>query len=297
MENLVSIIIPSRNEIFLQKTILDILSKAKGEIEVIVVLDGYWPTPQKTEFWLTPAIVEDPRISYIHLPAAMGMRNAINTGVAVAKGEYLLKCDAHCMFDEGFDIVLAADCDKNWVVVPRRKRLDVEKWQLETGKPDVDYEYLSYPGSRGNWAEGLHGRVWDARAKERADVLIDDNMSAQGSCWLMRRDYFYELELEDDKNYGTFNHEFQEIGLKAWLSGGRVITNKKTWYAHFHKNKETGGRGYHLPGQELEKGTAYTNKWLTNSAWAKQTLPFEWIIEKFWPVPTWPENWKEVAYP
>ena len=41
---LVSIIIPSRNEPFLQHTIDDILAKAAGEIEVIVVLDGYWPT-------------------------------------------------------------------------------------------------------------------------------------------------------------------------------------------------------------------------------------------------------------
>jgi glycosyltransferase involved in cell wall biosynthesis len=291
MENLVSIIIPSRNEIFLQKTILDILSKAKGEIEVIAVLDGYWPTPKKTEFWLTPAIVEDPRISYVHLPTATGMRNAINTGVAVAKGKFLLKCDAHCMFDEGFDEVLKADCEDDWIIIPRRFALEPQAWRLEeNSKYPVDYMYLS---------RDLHGEIWNEKNKnpELKNKLLDETMSAQGSCWFMPRNYFAQLELEDEENYGTFANEFQEVGLKCWLSGGHVMVNKKTWYAHFHKNKETGGRGYHLPGQELEKGTAYTNKWLTNSAWAKQTLPFEWIIEKFWPVPTWPENWKEVAYP
>lgn len=276
----VSVIIPSRNEKFLIKTIEDILSKAKGEIEIIPVLDGYW----------IDSPINDPRVIYLHRGKSLGMRNAINSGVAISSGEYILKCDAHCMFDEGFDTKLKKDCKKNWVVVPRRKRLDAEKWRLErSNKPDVDYEYLSYPGNKGKWDSGLHGRVWNERTKNRENILIDDNMSAQGSCWFMFKSYFYELELEDEENYGTFNHEFQEIGLKCWLSGGRVITNKKTWYAHLHKNKEM-GRGYSLDGKQLEKGTKYTNRWLINTAWHKQTLPFSFLIEKFWPVPGWPED-------
>lgn len=282
-QSLVSVIIPSRNEIFLENTIEDILQKAKGEIEIIVILDGYWV--DKT--------IDDARANYIHLGKAKGMRNAINSGVAIAQGKYLLKCDAHCMFEEGFDVKLAKDCQPNWVVVPRRKRLDAAKWSIQdTGKPDVDYEFLSYPVDASGNLTGLHGRPWNKRASERSSVLIDDNMSAQGSCWFMHKDYFAELELEDEENYGIFNHEFQEIGLKCWLSGGRVVTNKNTWYAHLHKDKEM-GRGYSLDGKQLEKGTAYTNRWLGNTAWHKQTLPFSWLIEKFWPIPGWPKDWRE----
>jgi len=40
-----SIIIPARNEPFLSNTIKELFSKAKGKIEIIVNLDGYWPTP------------------------------------------------------------------------------------------------------------------------------------------------------------------------------------------------------------------------------------------------------------
>jgi glycosyltransferase involved in cell wall biosynthesis len=278
----VSVIIPSRNEIYLEKTIKSLLMSAKGEIEIIAVLDGYWLDKP----------IEDPRVIYVHLGKPFGMRNAINTGVAIARGKFILKCDAHCMFAEGFDIELARYIRPDWVVIPRRKRLDAINWCIEdSGKADVDYEYLSYPGTDGS--SGLHGMIWDARAKERKNILIDDNMSAQGSCWFMSKDYYAYLELEDEENYGTFNHEFQEIGLKCWLSGGRVVTNKKTWYAHLHKNKETGGRGYSLDGAQLEKGTAYTNRWLTNTAWHKQTLPFSWLIERFWPVPGWPEVWQD----
>ena len=278
---MLSVIIPSRNEIYLQKTIDDVLSKSKRDIEIIAILDGYWPDPP---------LKDDPRLKIIHHGTSHGMRGSINAGVAVAKGDLILKCDAHCMFAEGFDITLEADCDENWVVIPRRKRLDARNWTIEqNGRPDVDYEYLSYPNVNGNWNDGLHGRVWEERALKRADILIDDNMSAQGSCWMMHRDYFNKLELEDEEHYGTFSNEFQEIGLKCWLSGGRVITNKKTWYAHLHKDKDM-GRGYSLPGDQVEKGFLYTNRWLTNTAWHKQIHPFTWLIERFWPVPGWPED-------
>ena len=45
---MLSVIIPSRNEVFLQQTIDDVLRNAVGEIEVIAVLDGYWPEPDES---------------------------------------------------------------------------------------------------------------------------------------------------------------------------------------------------------------------------------------------------------
>lgn len=274
-----SIIIPSRNEKYLQQTIDDLLAKAEGSIEVIAVLDGYWPSPP---------LKEDKRLKIIHHGVAKGMRGSINDAVKLANSKYLMKSDAHCMFDNGYDRKLASYIKSDWVVIPRRKRLDAENWRITNeDKADVDYEYLTYPNISGNWTDGLHGRVWEERAKKRTGILIDDNMSAQGSCWFMHKDYFNALELEDEINYGTFSHEFQEIGLKCWLSGGRVVTNKNVWYAHFHK---TEGRGYTLGKDQIEKGAIYTNRWLTNTAWHKQTLPFSWLIERFWPVPGWPED-------
>lgn len=279
---MLSIVIPSRNEQFLNPTINDLLSKAKGEIEIIVIADGYWPEP-----------VNDPRVNYIHRGVSRGMRNGINSAVAIAKGKYIMKIDAHCMLDEGYDVKLIADCEPNWVVIPRRKRLDAENWCIQdVGKDDVDYEYLSFPDNPADFGgPGLNGRIWKERARERKDILIDDNLSFQGSCWFMHRDYFYELELMDEKNYGTFWNEAQEIGFKCLSTGGRVVTNKKTWYAHLHKGKKY-GRGYNLDFSQLPVGATYTKKWITNSAWGKQKIPFNEIIEKFMPLPGWPDDWK-----
>ena len=285
-----SVIIPSRGEQFMPQTVEDVFAKAKGPIEVWVVLDGYWPT-----VWPK----ERANLMYIHRGAPQGMRSAINSGVSVARGEFLLKCDAHCAFDEGFDVKLLADMEDDWVVVPRRKRLDAANWCIQdVGKPDIDYMYLSYPDDPQDFGgPGLNGKVWDSKNKDLTlkEVLIDDIASCQGSAWFMHRDYFYSLELMDEEHYGTFWNECQEIFLKAWLSGGRCVVNKKTWYAHLHKGK-TYGRGYHLASEELTKGATFTKNWIYNRAWAKQTRPFSWFVEKFSPMPTWPGDWKEQLY-
>lgn len=290
--SLVSVVLPSRNEQFLQKTILDLLKKTTQEIEIIAILDGYWPSPNE--------LVDNPRVIYIHFSNARGMRNAINSGVAVAKGEYIMKLDAHCMVAKGIDEVLKADCEDDWVVVPTRLRLEAEKWALRNvNKPPMNYLFLTYPNDPGAWGGPcLQGREWREKNKdpELKKILIDDLMTAQGSCWFMKRDYFYWLELEDEKNYGTFTKEFQEIGLKVWLSGGKVKRNKKTWYAHLHKGKKY-GRGYRLSKETLDKGTKFTNKWMTQKNWHKQKYDLAWLIRYFAPVPMWTEERiKEAEY-
>ena len=284
MDTKLSVIIPSRNEQFLQKTIDDILEKAEGEIEIIAVLDGEWTKPE---------LKNNDKLKIVHFGEPKGMRSAINAGVAVAIGEYIMKCDGHCMFSKGFDIKLIADCKDNYVCVPTRKRLDAENWcEKNVGKPDIDYMYLCYPddpNDRGG--AGLHGKEWKEKNREDSlkKELISDLCSAQGSCWFMKKDYFEFLDLMDEDNYGKFGSEFQEIGLKCWLSGGRVIRNKKVWYAHLHKGKIY-GRGYFLDNREMKKANEYTNKWIKNEAWYKQTFNFSSLIEKFMPMPEWDEK-------
>jgi glycosyltransferase involved in cell wall biosynthesis len=284
---MVSIVLPVRNEKYLNPTIEELLKNARGEIEIIVNLDGYWPEK----------IVEDKRVRYIHKGQAQGMRAGINSAVAIAKGEYIMKIDGHCMVDEGFDVKLAADCEPNWVVIPRRKRLDAENWCIQdVGKPDVDYNYLSFPDNPADFGgPGLNGRIWTQKIIDRRDPKydIDEELSFQGSCWFMHRDHFYDMELMDDENWGPFWNEAQEIGFKTWLSGGKVMRNKKTWYAHLHKGKKE-GRGYQMPKHWAVQGASYANEWLYNDKmWHKQIYPLSWLIERFMPMPTWPANWKE----
>ena len=295
--NKLTVIIPARNEIFLNKTVNDLFEKAEGDLEVVVALDGYWPESE-----LMPQ--SNSNLKYIHFGKARGMRAAINAAASIATGDYLMKCDAHCMFAEGFDEVLKADCDGDWVVIPSRYSLDGENWKiLETGKSRVDYHYLSYPKHKGH---GIHGTVWNQRARNRKDnpaYDIDDEMSFQGSCWFMPTAHFWSfLGGMDEDSYGSFIQEPQEIGMKTWLGGGRVVVNKKTWYAHLHKGKRPRenagirqqGRGYFLSKREAKAGNDFSADFWLNNRWDDRVYDFEWFLDKFWPVPQWPENWREL---
>lgn len=54
----------------------------------------------------------------------------------------------------------------------------------------------------------------------------------------MERDYFKELGLLDDKNFAGSGHEAQEITLKVWKNGGKIVRNKNTWYAHARTSRK-----------------------------------------------------------
>ncbi len=279
----VSIVIPSNKEIFLQKTIDDIVKKAKGDYEIIAVLDGYWPDPILKDY---------PNLHLIHKTNVEGMRPAINDAVRISKGDYIMKADGHCMFEEGFDEIMKADCEDDWISVPRRRSLEPEAWTiLDNGKAPIDYHYLAWP-FRNPEEVGMHGNPWVERAKERKDILIDDEMSSQGSCWFMSRKHFDRLGGLQCKGYGTFIQEFQEIGNKTWLLGGRVVINKKTWYAHLHKGK-TYRRGYYISQKKMVDGALYSTWfWLTDQL-KDRKYNFKWLVEKFWPIPTWSLDWEK----
>lgn len=282
MSDLISFIIPSRNERFLANTIDDIFRNATGPIEVYAVLDGYW---------CDPPLKDRPGLHVLHWGKSHGMRASINAAAALAKGKYLAKVDAHCSFEYGFDEVLKKDIDSDWVVIPRRDRLDAENWCLQkTGKPPIDLYYLSCPITNPD-GYSMHGHVWPERDKQRLHITIDETMSTQGSFWMMHRTWFDNfLGGLSEEGYGGFAQEFQEIGNKTWLGGGKVFTNKATTYLHLHKSK-TYGRMYPINRSEIKNGHYYSARYWMSNSWEKRIHDIEWLVEKFNP-PGWPADWQ-----
>jgi glycosyltransferase involved in cell wall biosynthesis len=285
----VTICVPARNELYLEKCIDDIFEKATGDIEVILVLDNCWPDP----------IIKDrDNLTIIHWGGRRGMRTAINAGAEIGKGEFLMKVDAHCSFDEGFDEKLKASCDIDWVVTPTRYSLDSDTWTRRTDKPPVEHEYLSYPHENGEDV-GLHAKYWWKERDRASKEDISENMAFQGSCWIMHMKYFKSLLYPmDEVNYGMFVAEPQEIGLKVWLSGGKQMLNKSTWYAHLWKGQ--GYRDLHtqkfgfpytrVGRKELERGNKFSMDFWFNNRWVDRKHDLSYLVERFWPVPTWPED-------
>jgi hypothetical protein len=217
----------------------------------------------------------------------------------LAKGEFVMKCDDHIMFAEGFDEVLKNDCAEDWLMIPRRYSLDAENWKIEeNGKGPRDYHYLCFPkqGKDHDW--GMHGVEWPERTRERLDKPeydIDDTPSWQGSCWFANRDYFMKhIGFLDDRveTYSTFAQEPQEIGLKYWLSGGAIKINKKTWYAHLHKGKRY-GRMYHQDVNTIASHNWSARHWM-NDEEPGMIHTMQWFVEEKIPgMPTWEPNWRQ----
>lgn len=285
----VSVLIPSRNERFLPETVNDLFAKASGDIEVVVVCDGYNPDPPLA--WRNNLIVYCTQ----HV---VGMRKAINAAASLSTGDYLMKSDGHCAFMPGWDEVLQADMEKNWVVIPRRYSLDPETWGIENNrKPPRDYHYLCYPDPYKGHDQGMHGMEWWERGKERSSFDIDDNMSFQGSCWFMSRGWFFDFlhGLDEDPIYAGWAQEPAEIGNKTWLGGGEVKINKKCWYAHLHKGKRF-GRMYNMDHEGVIRGHNYAAYFWMNNLWKDRIHDIDWLIDKFSPVPTWPDDWRDRNY-
>lgn len=298
---MVTIIIPARNEKFLEKTILDVLANATGEIEIFPVLDGYEPPASE--------IVNDPKIHYIRMPIEDGQchkRQGINKVVDMCNGDYVVSVDAHCMFAKGFDEQLIKDHQPNWVQIPRRHRLDADNWSIQLqsdNRPPIDYEYLMFPlryhptsGSpkepKRDYHPALHGFKWDKRTLDRWNIPIDEAMTIQGSFWFMTKDWFRKMDLMQIEGFSGWGQEGEEISFKTWLAGGKVMVNKNTWYAHLHKGKKH-GRMYHMSKDSIKKCNKYSYDFWINNRWKKRIHDFEWLVDRFWPLPNWPNNWKE----
>src|SRR3989344_5603125 len=124
-----SILIPSRSEMFLARTIEDILANVEADTEVIAVLDGQWAEPP---------IPHHERVNLIYVPEAIGQRAAANIACKLSKAKYVMKVDAHCSFDKGFDrkmLEAFKETGDNVTMVPTMRNLWAFDWKcMECGK-------------------------------------------------------------------------------------------------------------------------------------------------------------------
>lgn len=274
---MLSVIIPARNEVYLEKTIRNILENAEGEIEIIVELDGWLPDPRIN--------IGDERVVFIHHKEAIGQRACINDGARRAKGKYIMKLDAHCAVAKGFDVILARDCKYEWTLVPRMYNLDIDTWKPKLHKR-TDYMYISSPDAEKPFRAQYYGS-----RQPRNDIMIDETMCCMGPGWFMHKERFWEQGGCDEGHEGGWGQQGIEVACKAWLSGGALMVDKNTWFAHWFRGgtyNEHYSPGFPWPasGRTQERVREYSrNLWL-NDKWDKAVRPFQWLVDKFDP-PGW----------
>ncbi|MFA4890702.1 MAG: glycosyltransferase [Candidatus Paceibacterota bacterium] len=299
-----SILIPARSEMFLAKTIEDILQHIEADTEVIAVMDGLWSPP---------GVPQHERVNVIYLPESIGQRAATNMACRLSNAKYIMKVDAHCAFDKGFDrkmIEVFKETGDNVTMVPTMRNLHAFDWVC----PDGHRRYQSPSGPCNDCGkETTRDVVWIAKLKPQSNSYCFDSephfqyfrefnkrpegqgdltetMSLQGSFFMMTRDKYWELEVCDEA-FGSWGSQGIEVAIKTWLSGGRVVVNHKTWYAHMFRT-QGGDFGFPYPqsGKQVEYAKKYAKDLFFNKKWPKQKLPLSWLLEKFWPVPGWTQE-------
>lgn len=279
----VSIIIPARAEKpeNLQRTLKSIYENATGEFEVLVGFNG-------EPFY---DLLAYPDLTILPFSRPVGIKSNINALGAMADGKYLIKLDAHTSVGKGFDEILKADMQDDWIITPRFYVLNGETWQWQDDR-FYDYFYLSCPFTDPKGFRFKAGGHWPERTKERLDAdSIDETPQIHGSCWFMTKDRFFELggfPLTDPYSHGM---EPIHLALRNWLKGGKVMVNKNTHYAHLHQDSKD--RGYPEDRSHTEKTYNEVAKHYMGDKESNMIHDMKWFInEKFPGMPGW-ENWEE----
>jgi glycosyltransferase involved in cell wall biosynthesis len=307
-----SILIPSRNEMFLAKTVEDILENIEANTEIIIVLDGEWAEPP---------IPQHDRVNIIYVPESIGQRAATNLACKLSKAKYVMKVDAHCSFDKGFDKKMIEgfrEVGDDVTMVPIMRNLWAFDWKCYhcgwkkyqgptpekcgvCGKSDKLGRKIIWKGKHNPQSTSYcfnsepHFQYFEdykhrPEYEEAKKTGFTETMSLQGSCFMATRDKYWELKLCDEA-LGNWGNQGIEVAVKTWLSGGRVLCNHRTWYAHMFRT-QGGDFGFPWPagGRDTQKTKENVKKLLWNGNWEKQKRPLSWLLKKFWPVSGWTQE-------
>lgn len=308
-----SILIPARNEEYLALTVDSLLKNIRGNTEILVGLDGAWANPP---------IVDDPRVTILYHNESVGQRAMTNDLCKLSKAKWVMKIDAHCAVDEGFDVKMmdAMKGHDDWTMIPALYNLHVFNWKCKKCGNEwyqsPTPKHCQLPGEArkdnpdcDNTTDFEKIIIWKPRLSRRSECYrfdttlhfqyhrqqmrtnqqddIVETMSAQGSCFMLTREKYWELNICDE-DFGSWGQQGTEVACKTWLSGGRLVTNRKTWYAHMFRTQGGDfGFPYPLSGTQVDHARQYSKDLFLENTWEGQIYPLSWLLEKFAPVPDW----------
>ena len=305
-----SILVPARNEMWLRKTVDDLIEHKEANTEILVGLDGKWADPP---------IQDHPDVTVLHYSESIGQRAITNQLARLSSAPFVMKIDAHCSFDQGFDRKMLEDIQPDWTMACTMCNLHVFDWHCLT----CDSTHYQGPTPTECWKDGCPGKTFERRmiwkprrgiasvhyrfdkdmhfqywrdAKRRPENKgeLVESLGLQGSMFMLSRDKYWELNICDE-GHGSWGQQGVEVACKTWLSGGRVVITKKTWYAHLFRT-QGGDFGFPYPNPGVDKAREYSrNLWLGDNGdgstcnWSKAKYTLQWLLEKFRPVPDWHE--------
>jgi len=309
MQYKLSVLIPARQEEWLARTVQDIIEHKNDETEIIIGCDGNWPEP---------GIPDHEDVTIVYYPESIGQRAMQNQLCKISKAKYVMKLDAHCTVDQDFDKKMIEAFEKsgdNVVIVPIMRNLHV----FDLVCPDGHRRYQSPDGPCKECGKETHKEImWIPKTspqsksysfdssphfqyfndyckrpsfkKDLEETSLTESMSIQGSCFMMSRDKYWELDICDE-SFGSWGSQGVEIASKMWCSGGKVLINHNTFYSHcFRTQGSTFGFPYPQSGKQVNHAKQYAKKIFFEERWPKAIRPVSWLVERFWPVTYWKDE-------
>lgn len=305
-----TVVIPGNNEMFMRRTTEDVLAKMEADTEVVLVCDGNLPDPP---------VDAHPKIKVIHTCVPVGQRAATNIGAQISRAKYVMKLDAHCAVDQGFDLKMIRLMQPDWTMIPTMYRLHAFDWvctecghaEYQGSKPKacencgkdelfrkIIWEPRRSVGPSEAWRfdRTMHMQYW-YRYSDRPEVIeqkktgVIETMSCVGCCFMMERERFWHLGGMDEQ-HGSWGQYGTELACKAWLSGGKMVTCTDTWFAHLFRTGNFAKYGestfpYPLDAVVVEEARRYSRDLWLNDKWPLAVRPLSWLIDHFAPVPDW----------
>lgn len=306
-----SILIPARNEDWLAETVKNLLENKRGRTEIIVGLDGAWANP---------GIPDHPDVTVVYYPQSIGQRAMTNQLCKLSQAKWVMKLDAHCALDEGFDVKLLSKTEDDWTIIPALYNLHCFNWKCDKCGNEwyqgAQPKHCQLKDTDGNKPEHINPNcdgtsfsrkvIFKPRLNKRSEFYrfdtnlhfqyhgarksnpdsqgdIAETMSAQGSCFMLTRKKYWELNICDE-TFGSWGQQGVEVACKTWLSGGRLVVNKTTWYSHLFRTQEGFGFPYPQSQSQIEQARAYSKKLFLDNTWELQIYPLLWLIDKFAPL-------------
>jgi glycosyltransferase involved in cell wall biosynthesis len=323
-----SVIIPARNEEWLRHTIEDVLANRRAATEIIVIADGEWPVeplPDYPDVTLVhhsesigqrAAINEGARMSqakYImkldaHCRLGPGFDEILMADCAyedtVVPRQYNMHAFNWKCLKCGIETYQGPKPTRCIVIVGSREeripnpecngtefeRITVwePRWNklLEAWRFDSELHYQQWGMFTANEAKCRREGV-PYRPEAQGEII--EVMSCLGACWFLHRYRYWDLGGSDEE-HGSWGQQGTEIACKSWLSGGRLLCNRRTYFAHLFRTQPGWQFPYTISHTQTEHAKQYSRDFWRNNRWPKAKYPLSWLVRKFWPVPGWEQS-------
>lgn len=250
---MISVLISTINDPYLNKTVENLRQNADGELEFIIINDGGSP-------------VSVPDATVINHSKMLGRRISFNQAAKMAQGDFLFVIDSHCSMSKGWDTKMAESVNANNLVFCVIRDMDAQTWRYKPG----DYLHVCID-------QTYTEKWWNKKPLKECDVE-EESIAITGCAWMVTKEQWNRLGGYDEC-LGEYGWDGPEWSMKIWLEGnGRVILRTDVICGHIFGTNEK-GKQYQCKMIPKAAYVRYMNK-----RYGSKILS---LIERFGDVPYW----------